>query len=316
VILDSGLPEGGVPISAVSLLLGIPVPTIRSWERRYAFPTPSRTHGSHRRYGIEEVGQLRALRDEIAAGRATADAVTAIRKLRSTESRGPAAWTQSLLDAAMGFDSFRIRSIIQEAAMGIGVDRTIESVLLPVLREIGTRWEAGRCDVANEHFASQEIRRWLSEQLGLSESRRSTRSAVLACGPKDMHTIGLEGFYVMLTRRGWNCRYLGEVTPTTSLLATIDLVQPDAVVIVSQLGSNRLATLASIRAASESAPGHVFYGGRAFLSPRSRRGVPGVYLGEEMVAAAALVESTLSNMKPAPEDGRQDREGLATKEEP
>jgi methanogenic corrinoid protein MtbC1 len=284
-----------MPISAVSLLLGIPVPTIRSWERRYAFPTPSRTLGSHRRYGIEEVGQLRSLRDEIAAGRATADAVVEIRKRRSEDSRGPAGWTQSLLDAAMRFDSFGIRSTIQEAAMGIGIDRTIESVLLPVLREVGTRWESGTCDVANEHFASQEIRRWLSAQLALVGSRGKKRSAVLACGPKDMHTIGLEGFYVILTRRGWNCHYLGEVTPTSSLIATIELVQPDAVILASQLGSNRPAAVTSIRAAWEAASGRVFYGGRAFLSARARDGVPGVYLGEEMVTAAARIESVVAD---------------------
>ena len=285
----------GLAISAVSLLLGIPVPTIRSWERRYAFPTPSRTHGSHRRYGIEEVGQLRALRDEIAAGRPTSDAVSEIRKRRSGDSRGPAGWTQSLLDAAMRFDAFGIRSTIQEATIGIGIDRTIESVLLPVLREIGTRWESGKCDVANEHFASQEIRQWLAGQLALAGSKRKGRSAVLACGPKDMHTIGLEGFYVMLTRRGWNCHYLGEVTPTTSLLTTIQIVRPDAVVIASQLGTNRLSAVTSIRATSEVAPGRVFYGGRAFMSARSRRGVPGIYLGEEMVEAVALIESRLAD---------------------
>jgi hypothetical protein len=275
------------------LLLGIPVATIRSWERRYAFPVPSRTHGSHRRYGIEEVGQLRALRDEIAAGRAAAEAVVEIRKLRSEESRGPSGWTQSLLDAAERFDSFGIRATILEASMGIGIDRTIESVLLPVLREIGTRWELGKCDVANEHFASQEIRRWLSSQLAMAGTRGRGRSAVLACGPKDMHTIGLEGFYVMLTRRGWNCRYLGEITPTAALVATIDQVRPDAVVIASQLGTNRLASVASIGAANELVPGRVFYGGRAFLSTRARRGVPGTYLGEEMVAAAALLDTSV-----------------------
>jgi methanogenic corrinoid protein MtbC1/predicted DNA-binding transcriptional regulator AlpA len=292
--MDPFVPETGLRISEVSLLLGIPVPTIRSWERRYAFPTPSRTHGSHRRYGIEEIGQLRSLRDEVAAGRAARDAVTQIRKRRSDDSRGPAAWTQALLDAAMRFDAFGIRSTIQEATMGIGIDRTIESVLLPVLREIGTRWESGHCDVANEHFASQEIRRWLSGQLAISGSRKRERSAVLACGPKDLHTIGLEGFYVMLTRRGWNCHYLGEVTPTSSLLSAIELVQPDAIVLASQLGTNRLATLNSIRAAWDAAPGRVFYGGRAFMSPRARRGVPGTYLGEEMVKAAALIESSLA----------------------
>ena len=284
-----------MPISAVSLLLGIPVPTIRSWERRYAFPTPSRTHGSHRRYGIEEIGQLRALRDEIAAGRATGNAVTEIRKRRSDGDRGPAAWTQSLLDAAMRLNAVSIRSTIREATMAIGIDRTIESVLLPVLREIGTRWESGQCDVANEHIASQEIRRWLSGQLAMSTTRKRGLSAVLACGPKDMHTIGLEGFYVMLTRRGWDCRYLGEVTPTSSLLSTIELVQPDAIVIASQIGSNRPATIASIRSAFDAAPGRVFYGGRAFMSSRARAGVPGVYLGEEMVKAVELMEASLAS---------------------
>jgi methanogenic corrinoid protein MtbC1 len=185
--------------------------------------------------------------------------------------------------------------------MGIGIDRTIESVLLPVLREIGTRWESGHCDVANEHFASQEIRRWLSSQLTMADSRRREHSAVLACGPKDLHTIGLEGFYVMLTRRGWDCHYLGEVTPTSSLLATIGLVRPDAIVLASQLGTNRLAAIDSIRAAWEAAPGRVFYGGRAFMSPRGRRGVPGVYLGEEMVKAAALIESVVADSKIASE---------------
>jgi methanogenic corrinoid protein MtbC1 len=295
--MDFYVPETGLRISEVSLLLGIPVPTIRSWERRYAFPTPSRTHGSHRRYGIEEIGQLRALRDEVAAGRSAGDAVTEIRKRRSGDGRGPAGWTQALLDAAMQFDAFGIRSTIQEATMGIGIDRTIESVLLPVLREIGTRWESGHCDVANEHFASQEIRRWLSAQVTMADSRRREHSAVLACGPKDLHTIGLEGFYVMLTRRGWDCHYLGEVTPTSSLLATIGLVRPDAIVLASQLGTNRLAAIESIRAAWEAAPGRVFYGGRAFMSPRARRGVPGVYLGEEMVKAAALIESVVADSK-------------------
>jgi methanogenic corrinoid protein MtbC1 len=294
-VIQQQVPDPGLAISAVSLLLGIPVPTIRSWERRYAFPTPSRTHGSHRRYGIEEIGQLRALRDEIAAGRSTSDAVEEIRKRRSEESRGPAGWTQSLLDAAMRFDAFRIRSTIQEATMGIGIDRTIESVLLPVLREIGTRWESGHCDIANEHFASQEIRKWLSNQLALTVPRKKGPSAVLACGPKDMHTIGLEGFYVMLTRRGWNCHYLGEVTPTPSLVTAIEVVQPDAVIVASQLGSNRLAAVASIRAAWDAAQGRVFYGGRAFMSPRSRRGVPGTYLGEEMVEAASLIESAIAD---------------------
>jgi hypothetical protein len=37
------------------------------------------------------------------------------------------------------------------------------------------------------------------------------------------------------------------------------------------------------------------------MSPRGRRGVPGVYLGEEMVKAAALIESVVADSKIASE---------------
>ena len=58
----------GMRIATVSRLLGVPVPTIRSWERRYEFPAPPRTDGLHRRYGDVEFEQLRALRDLVTKG--------------------------------------------------------------------------------------------------------------------------------------------------------------------------------------------------------------------------------------------------------
>ena len=63
ITMQSETKQTQMPIAAVSSLLGIPVPTIRSWERRYGFPVPSRTQGQHRRYTVEEVDQLRKLRD-------------------------------------------------------------------------------------------------------------------------------------------------------------------------------------------------------------------------------------------------------------
>lgn len=283
--------DDGMTISAVSLLLSIPIPTIRSWERRYAFPAPSRTKGSHRRYGIEEINQLRVLRDEVASGRRAQDAVELIRKRGRVRKGGPARWIDELIDAAMVFDVDRIRGVVEEASISLRIDGTIELLVLPVLREIGTRWEAGKCDVANEHIASQEIRRWLSSRLASTDSLRKSKTAVLACGPADLHTIGLEGFYVMLARRGWDCRFLGAQTPTESLLVAIDTAGPDAVIIASHMGTNRRATVESIKAAAARAPERVFYAGRAFISARSRKGVPGTYLGEEMQAAADLLQS-------------------------
>src|SRR4051812_44897471 len=39
----------GLTIQAVSQLLDVPAPTIRSWERRYGVPPTSRSQGGHRR---------------------------------------------------------------------------------------------------------------------------------------------------------------------------------------------------------------------------------------------------------------------------
>ena len=45
-------------IGAVSKAVGIPVGTLRNWERRYGVPTPERTDGGHRLYGPETIGFL------------------------------------------------------------------------------------------------------------------------------------------------------------------------------------------------------------------------------------------------------------------
>jgi hypothetical protein len=67
----------GVPIKDVVQMLGVPMPTLRSWELRYGIPTLGRGPGQHRRYLAEEVNALRLMRDEIARGQhATAAANT------------------------------------------------------------------------------------------------------------------------------------------------------------------------------------------------------------------------------------------------
>ena len=76
---DTQIPPRGVSIAVVSELLGIPVPTIRSWERRYGLPAPRRTNGRHRRYGPSDLEQLRALRDLVTKGLTASDAVARLR---------------------------------------------------------------------------------------------------------------------------------------------------------------------------------------------------------------------------------------------
>jgi MerR family transcriptional regulator, light-induced transcriptional regulator len=69
--LQAGRPETEAPvyrIGGVSRLAGVPVTTLRVWERRYAAFVPAKSEGQHRLYGDDDVIRARLLRQLTEAG--------------------------------------------------------------------------------------------------------------------------------------------------------------------------------------------------------------------------------------------------------
>jgi DNA-binding transcriptional MerR regulator len=295
-MLDQKEPTGpGVPIASVSKSLAIPVPTIRSWERRYGFPSPPRTDGRHRRYTAREIEQLRDLRDLITHGHSAREAVARLSALPVGTEGGDL--VTELIEAALRLDSDGVRRTLDRSAERLGVESAIRDVVFRAMREIGTRWKTGTCDIEQEHLASEAVRVWLARQTTMAPPPFRPDPIVLACGPKDLHTIGLETFAVVLARRGWPLRMLGAMTPAASLLSTVRSVGAAAAVVIAQRGVTRRAAIESL-AAVDAVPGvRVFYAGGAFAAPSARRGVPGTYLGDDVVGAAEIVESALARAR-------------------
>lgn len=285
--------QARLTISAVSGMLGIPVPTIRSWERRYGFPAPSRTAGKHRRYSLGEVERLRMLRDEITRGHPAREAVALIRRAPFT-GIPRTRFLDDFLEATMRLDPTGLRAALDGAAQALGVEEAVRDVALPAMREIGSRWRTGTCDVANEHLATEAVRSWLARLTAMSPPTFRPRPIVLACGPKDLHSIGIEAFALLLTRRGWGCRLLGALTPSDSVVAAVRASDAVAAVVASQRSVTR-RTAAETVAAVAAIPGvTAFYAGDAFSAPTTRRQMPGVYLGPDVVDAIDILERTLA----------------------
>ena len=285
--------QSPLPIAAVSSLLGIPVPTIRSWERRYRFPVPSRTPGKHRRYTVEEIHQLRMMRDEITRGHSASEAVDIVRRF-ATEVRPRAKLLERLLEAAMRLDPVRLRETLMSGSESMGVEATMRDVALPAMREMGSRWKAGVCDTAHEHLATEAVRVWLARQSAMAPAPFRPFPLVLACGPKDLHTIGLEAFGVVLARRGWSIRTLGPLTPVSSLVAAVRAVEARGAVVTSQRSVTRRAAVEAIEAV-DALPGvKAFYAGAGFSPLSARKDVPGTYLGDDIVEAATILEAQLT----------------------
>ncbi|RYC14865.1 B12-binding domain-containing protein [Nocardioides zhouii] len=286
----------GLRMHEASSLLGVPAPTLRSWELRYGLPRTLRSPGGHRRYTVEALTELGLMRDEIATGRPPSEAARRVRTL--LDEQNPA---RPMIDAIMvgsdDHDPDAIRRILEESVASLGLAATLDNVVLPSMRLIGSWWESGRCDIGQEHFTTEVMRGWLARTTTLAPPSTSDRWVILATGPGDMHTVGVESLAALLVTRGTGCRILGAGTSQRILVAAVAATSAPAVVVVSHLSTQRRSAIESIRAlAATGCP--TFYAGNAFLAPMSRKGVPGSYLGERITDAAAIIERCLSGGRP------------------
>ena len=291
----AGGTDGALSIGAVSLLTGIPIPTIRSWERRYGLPVTHRDASGYRRYTAADAQTLRALRAETAAGRSTA-AVAA--RLREAAAAPPAHVAEVLVAAAHQLDPRTVSRELEQARHRHGLEVTLEEVVLPALREIGAQWGAGHPVVAHEHLLTGVVLGWLGavEQQAPPASRPAP--VLLACGPDEQHTIALHAFATLLAHRGFDCRVLGGHTPGNSLVAAVTTTRAQAVVLVCHRDQHRPATLAALRNLT-GLPCRLYYAGGAFTRPSSRHDVPGAYLGDSLTTAAHQITDDADD----PEEG-------------
>lgn len=288
--------ETALTIQQASRLLQVPASTLRSWERRYDIPTTPRTPGGHRRYGVQELVELRLMRDEIARGKRAATARASVRRL--VQLPEPAhSMVAEFLAAAQVMDPMRIRNCLDHAADTLGLGATIDEVVLPAMRQIGWWWETGKCDVGHEHVATDATRTWLSKIVAFGNRPRHPGSILLACGPRDWHSLGLEAFGAVLTQAGWQCRTLGAATPVPALCSTIQATNPAAVVVAAHLSSGQRGAIETIRAAAELAV-PLFYAGNTFIASPIRQRLPGNYLGDNHQNALRSIESSLTAALP------------------
>jgi MerR family transcriptional regulator, light-induced transcriptional regulator len=279
-------------IQQASSLLTVPVSTLRSWEQRYAIPMTSRTSGGHRRYTMRAIDELRLMRDEIARGKRAGDAAVSARLLlHPAEQARP--FIETFLAAAQSMNSERVRTTLDDAATELGLGQTVDEVVMPAMRRIGRWWETGRCGVGHEHLATEAVRTWLGKIVAFAPGPQHLAPAVLACGPRDSHTLGLEALGALLADAGRPCRLLGARTPAAALVDVARQVDPAAFVVVSHLSLGRRPAMEAVRAvAGLGVP--TFYAGNAFIAAPTRQRLPGTYLGDSVCDAVRIIETALA----------------------
>lgn len=272
-------------------MVGVPVPTLRSWQLRYGLAAPGRTPGGHRRYGPADVEVLQAMRAAVGRGLAPSTAAQALRAPRTAPDVPVSLLTQAL-ERVTARDPDGLGQVLDRAEKAMGPDRTVDRLLVPALREVGDRWERGELDVGVEHLATAAARRWVARRTGTSALRPGAAPVVLAAAPDNQHTVALEAFGMLVQCRGWPTRLLGADTPVDALVRTVSATHAQAVVVTAHQITRRRRAVEALSALRPSAVG-LWYAGAAFDSARHRRDLPGTYLGTVLPEAADVLAASL-----------------------
>lgn len=233
-----GRAERALSIGALARATGIPVETLRTWERRYGAPKPVRKPSGHRVYPVAMVEHLRRVSRLLESGHRpgeilgltqreleallalTADAPSGDRPgALAGAAFSPAATVRALLRATVELDRAALLHELRFAWVRLGPVRFLDEVAGAFMVEVGHAWSAKRLEVGHEHFASACLSDFLrSAREPFDHGARGPR-VIAAMLPSEAHEGGLLIATCLLAHRGYRVLYLGADTPVDQIAA-------------------------------------------------------------------------------------------------
>jgi hypothetical protein len=286
---------GLLSIGALSAATGIPVDTLRTWERRYGFPLAERKPSGHRVYPLSTVPRLRRMAQAIAQGHRAAQVLPASERLldgllatlpevpaepipANRAGARPAPPTPTEIDdlfaAVRGFDAERLRAGFQLDWARLGPLEFLEQRAAPFLKAVGNAWAEGSLDVRHEHFGSAVLGDFLRTVRLPLDDRASGPIAALATLPGELHGLGLQMSALVFALAGWRALILGVDTPVEQI-AALAREAPLAAVALSCVQPRSRRFTAPIRSLRRRLPRHIplLVGGAGAPSAAGQRGI-------------------------------------------
>ena len=284
-------------VKAAARATGVTESTLRTWERRYGVPRPGRTTSGRRLYEEDDLSVIRRMAALLAAGLPASEAARAARRgeAPAVQEQPPApadGRVAHLVAAATAYDEAALHALIHEGIAERGWPAALEEIMFPALRELGAGWATASIASAQEHFATELVRRELAAALHAQPAApRGPTRVLLACPEGERHDLGLSALALFLRQTGLGVIYLGADVPQQDLVAAVEALLPDAVCLAAT-SSGGAAALARV-SRSLIARRHVrlFIGGPAL--PLVGLEPAGLLLPPSLAAAAQLIAQQL-----------------------
>jgi methanogenic corrinoid protein MtbC1 len=260
------LPLGMLSISALSQATGVPVETLRTWERRYGFPVPQRTQAGHRVYPTSAVEPIKSIAQAIHLGHRASHVVgLPHEELSALLQRAPvpappmpldpqplgdpaveegcalpaeenskeelAPVVLHWLDAIRALDEAELERGFRIEKGKLGTLRFLQERVSPMLREVGRRWRKGELTVSHEHFASERVRDFLAGLWRPMSQNNQGPLVICTTLPGEMHHLALHMAASILAMEGCRVLFLGMSTPIEDIAKTVAQSKADALLL-------------------------------------------------------------------------------------
>jgi DNA-binding transcriptional MerR regulator len=253
-------------IGELARLSGVPVDTLRNWERRFAWPMPVRLDSKHRRYSAEIVPRLRLIHRALDLGFKPSFALTAsmdelensVRQMQGTKpacdfefDREIQNWTELILR----WDASGFETALRISWARFGAKTFILKLLVPFLKNAKICSSHQRESSVEVHFACERLSTFLAEQWQPISNRSNGQRVIAANMEGDYFPIGVHMAAVFLALRRFHVVSLGYDAAVQDVLIASE--KSDAIAVVLCQSSNRRSEnrntfLKSLRAQSPS----------------------------------------------------------------
>lgn len=252
-------------IGAVARLTGVSTHALRVWERRYTAVKPNRSAGGDRLYSDADVQRLRYIKRLLALGHAIGD-VASLPNEELTRLLDMHAGPQSSAPPQAGtverylfhverMDSAAAEQVLAGAALSLERREFIQGVVVPVLHEVGRRWQDGELHVSQEHMTSAMVRSHLGALLRLFSADPTAPTAIAATLAGELHELGALLSAVTAAMAGWRAVYLGSNLPASEVIHAAQVSAADTV-LISVVGLDAEIAVREIQLIARSLPPH------------------------------------------------------------
>jgi DNA-binding transcriptional MerR regulator/methylmalonyl-CoA mutase cobalamin-binding subunit len=281
-------------IKAVSQATGLTVETLRAWERRYGVVQPKRDPSGRRNYSAADVARLRLLRAATDLGhpisrlsRLEAESLARLVNEGGGQARQAArgqSFVERALDAAEHSDPSGVEEALMSAIALLSPHEVANTVISPLVREIGERWHRGEISIAQEHFVSDIVRRLIISASRGVIRQESTPCLVLTTLSGERHELGILQCGWLAASRRFRTHYLGIDMPAAEVARFALDVEAHAVLISMVMPEQEVPMLRQVRELAE------------LLNPRCQLwlgGAAACHLREPQIPMGAVLLPTL-----------------------